>query len=90
MRAQTMVDVISIFVILTPCLLHHNNVGVTYARTSNFRMEPVRSIPLYFVVMHKFVITIIEAQICINTNTYCCWYKVQTTNSKGNKTCKCA
>jgi len=47
MRASTMANVIPIFVAPTPSLLHHNNVRVTYARTSNFRMEPVRSIPLY-------------------------------------------
>jgi hypothetical protein len=57
-----MVDVVPIFVALTPSLLHHNNVGVTYAGTSNFRMEQVRFVPLYFVVMPKSMITIIEVQ----------------------------
>jgi hypothetical protein len=51
MRAQTMVDVIPIFVGLAPNLLHHNNVGVTYVGTSNFKMELIRFILLYFVVM---------------------------------------
>jgi hypothetical protein len=41
MRAQTVVDVVPIFVALAQHLLG----------TSNFKMEPVRSIPLYFVAM---------------------------------------
>jgi hypothetical protein len=46
-----------IFVALAPNLFHHNNVGVTSVRTSNFKMELVRSIPLYFVAMpHSMVI----------------------------------
>jgi hypothetical protein len=52
-----MVDVIPIFVARVSNLLHHNNVGVTYPRTSNFIMEPIRSIPLYYVAMlHSMVI----------------------------------
>ncbi len=47
MRAQIMVDVVPISVAPTPSLLYHSNVGITYARTSNFRMEPVRLVPLY-------------------------------------------
>jgi hypothetical protein len=51
MRAQTMVDVVPIYVTPIPSLLHQNNIGVTYARTSNFQMEPIRFMPLYFVAM---------------------------------------
>jgi hypothetical protein len=51
MKAQIVVDVVLIFVTHAPNLLHHNNVGITYVGTSNFKMEPVRSIPLYFVAM---------------------------------------
>jgi hypothetical protein len=51
MRAQTMANVVLIFVAHVPNLLHHNNVGVTYPRTSYFKMELARSIPLYFVAM---------------------------------------
>jgi hypothetical protein len=51
MRAQTMVDVVLIYVAPTPSLLHQNNIEVTYARTSNFKMEPIRFMPLYFVAM---------------------------------------
>jgi hypothetical protein len=51
MRAQTMADVVPIFVAHVPSLLHQNNIGVTYAGTSNFKMEPVRSMSLYFVAM---------------------------------------
>jgi hypothetical protein len=46
-----MVDVTPIFVPLAPNLLHHNNVKVTCARTSNFRVELVISVPLYYVAM---------------------------------------
>jgi hypothetical protein len=52
------VEVVLIYVIHLPNLLHHNNVGVTYAGTSNFRMEPVRSVPLYFVAMLQSMVTI--------------------------------
>jgi hypothetical protein len=38
MRAQNVVDVIPIFIAPTPSLLHHNNIGVTYAGTSNFKI----------------------------------------------------
>jgi len=47
MRAQSMANIISIFVTPTPNLFHHNNVKGTYARTPNFKVEPIRSIPLY-------------------------------------------
>jgi hypothetical protein len=46
-----MADVIYIFVAPIPSLLHQNNIRITYARTSNFRMEPVKFVPLYFVAM---------------------------------------
>jgi hypothetical protein len=46
-----MVDVVPIYVDHVPSLLHHNNIGVTYVGTSNFKMEPIRSIPLYCVAM---------------------------------------
>jgi hypothetical protein len=32
-------------------ILQQNNIGVTYARASNFRMELIRSMPLYFVAL---------------------------------------
>jgi hypothetical protein len=51
MRAQTVVDVIPIYVAHVPSLLHQNNIGVTYVGTSNFRMEQVRFVPIYYVVM---------------------------------------
>jgi hypothetical protein len=44
-------NIIPISVALAPNLLHHNNVGITYVGASNFRMELVRSIPIYFVAM---------------------------------------
>jgi hypothetical protein len=46
-----MVDVVPIYVAPTPSLLHHNNVGVVYAGTSNLNMELVRFIPLYSMAM---------------------------------------
>ncbi len=51
MRIQTMANVVPIFVALVSNMLHHNNVGVTYPRTSNLRMEPIKYVPLYFVAM---------------------------------------
>jgi hypothetical protein len=51
MKVQTMADVIPIYVTPAPNLLHHNNVGLTYVGTSNFKMKLVRSIPLYYVAM---------------------------------------
>ncbi len=47
MRAQSMANIVPIFVTFAPKLFHHNNVRGTYARTSNFKVEPIRSIPLY-------------------------------------------
>jgi ABC-type phosphate/phosphonate transport system permease subunit len=46
-----MANVVCIFVVPIPSLLHQNNIGITYAWTSNFIMEVVRSMPLYFVAM---------------------------------------
>jgi hypothetical protein len=46
-----MANVVPIFVALIPTLLHENNIGTTYAGTSNFKMEPIRSMPLYYVGM---------------------------------------
>jgi hypothetical protein len=51
MKAQNVVDVIPIYVAPPQNLLHNNNIGVTYARISNFRMELIRFVPLYFMVM---------------------------------------
>jgi len=51
MRTQTMAHVIHVLVTPTPSPSHHNNVGITYPRTSNLRMQPVRSVPLYYVAM---------------------------------------
>jgi hypothetical protein len=46
-----MADIVPISRALAPNMLHHNSVGITCAGTSNFIMELVRSIPLYFVTM---------------------------------------
>jgi hypothetical protein len=54
MRIQNVANVIPI----TPSLLHHNNIGSTYVRTSNFIMEPGRSIPLHCMAMLQFMITV--------------------------------
>jgi hypothetical protein len=42
-------------------LLQQNNIGVTYVRTSNFRMELMIFLPLYYVVMPQSIITITKA-----------------------------
>jgi hypothetical protein len=49
MKAQIVADVIPI---LTLNMLHHNNVGIIYARASNLKMEPLKYVPLYFEKMH--------------------------------------
>jgi len=41
-------------------LLHQNNIGVTYAGPSNFGMELIRFVPLYFVAMVKSIIIVIK------------------------------
>jgi hypothetical protein len=46
-----MVDVIPISVVPVPSLLHQNNIGITYAGTSNFRLELIRFMPLYSTAM---------------------------------------
>ncbi len=61
MRAQTRVDVVSIYVTPIQSLLQQNNIGITYVETLNFRMQLRRFVPLYYVVMPQFIITIIEA-----------------------------
>jgi hypothetical protein len=58
-RVQIVVDVVLVFGALIPSLLHPNHIGVTYARTSNFRKEPVRFMPLYYMTIPQFLITVI-------------------------------
>ncbi len=60
MKAQTVEDVVPIFVALAPNLFHRNNVEVTYVGTSNFIMEPIRFVPLYFVVMPHSMLIVTE------------------------------
>jgi hypothetical protein len=61
MKAQIVVDVVLIYVAFTPNMFHHNNVGVIYVRTSNFRVELIRSVPLHSMAMSDFMVTITEA-----------------------------
>jgi len=61
MKAYTMANVAPISMTFTPNLFHHNNVRITYARISNFRLEPRRSIPLYFVAMPHSMIIVTKA-----------------------------
>jgi hypothetical protein len=42
MRAQTVANVVPIPIAPIPSLLHQNNIGVTYVKPTNFRMEPIR------------------------------------------------
>jgi hypothetical protein len=51
MRAQTRVDVVPIFVAHVQSLLQQNNIRITNLGTSNFRMELLKFVPLYFVAM---------------------------------------
>jgi hypothetical protein len=61
MKTKIVANVLPISIAPTPSLLHHNNVGVTYVGTSNFRMEPIRSIPLYYVAMLLSIIIVTKA-----------------------------
>jgi hypothetical protein len=65
MKTQIMADVIHVSVAPTPSLLHHNNVGITYLGTSSLRMEPVRSIPLYYVVTPQSMVIVTKAPFII-------------------------
>jgi hypothetical protein len=60
MRAQIVAYVILIYVALVQSLLHQNHIRVTYVGTSNFIMELVRFVPLFFVAMPQSVIIVIE------------------------------
>jgi hypothetical protein len=64
-----MADILLISVALTPNLLHHNNVGINYARASNFKMEQVRSIPLYFMAMFQSMVIVTEVSF-VTTPTH--------------------
>ncbi len=46
-----MAYVILISIAPIPSLSHQNNIGITYAWPSNFKMQPIKYVPLYFVVM---------------------------------------
>jgi len=46
-----MANIVLIFMAHVQNLLQQNNIRVTYAKISNFRMELVRSMPLYFVAL---------------------------------------
>jgi hypothetical protein len=60
MRAQIIADVVPIYIALAPSLLHTNNVGVIYPRTSNLRMELVTSVPSYYMAMPESMVIIIK------------------------------
>jgi len=60
-----MANVVPIFIAPTPSLLHHNNVGITYPRTSNLKMELLRVLPLYFMAMLQFKVIVIKAPYVI-------------------------
>ncbi len=55
-----MANVAPILVAPTPNMLHHNNVGITYAKTSNFRTKLVKFVPLYSMAMPRSMVIVIE------------------------------
>jgi hypothetical protein len=61
MKVQVVADVVPIFIAFVQSLLHQDNIGITYARTSNFKMELITSMPLYFEVMPQYIIIVNEA-----------------------------
>jgi hypothetical protein len=54
---------VPIFVTRVPNLLHHNNVGVTYLKTYNFKMELVIYVPLYFVAMPQSMVIVTKVHL---------------------------
>jgi len=56
MKARIMEDVVLVYIAPILSLLHQNHIGVSYASTSNFRMELVRFVPLYYVAMPQLTI----------------------------------
>jgi hypothetical protein len=64
-----MADIVPISVTLAPNMLYHNNVRITYARASNFKMELIRFVPLYFVAMLQTMVIVIEI-IFVTTPTH--------------------
>jgi hypothetical protein len=56
-----MVDVVLISIIPPPNMLHHNNVEAIYARISNFSVELVRFVSLYFVAIPHFMVIVTKA-----------------------------
>lgn len=55
-----MVDIIPISTVPITSLLHQNHIGISYVKISNFKMEPVRSMPLYPLTMPQSIIKVIE------------------------------
>jgi hypothetical protein len=55
-----MANIVPISIALAPNMLHHNNVGITYVGASNFRMELIIFVPLYFVAMLQSMVTVTE------------------------------
>jgi len=80
-------NVVFISIAPIPSLLHQNNIGVTYVGPSNFRMEPIRSMPLHFLVMPQFIITVIETLFISTPIHIANGVKSKPTNSKGNIIC---
>jgi len=46
-----MANVVPIYVAYVQSLLHQDNIGITYVGISNFKMELITYVPLYFVAM---------------------------------------
>ncbi len=55
-----MVDIIPISTVPITSLLHQNHIGISYVKISNFRMEPISSMPLYPLAMPQSIIKVIE------------------------------
>jgi hypothetical protein len=83
MKVKTGVNVI--FVVPIQSLLQQNNIGVTYARTSNFRMELVRFMPLYYVAMPQSIITITKAPFVLTLVTNVDGIKYRPHTPRGTK-----
>jgi hypothetical protein len=65
MKARIITNVEHVSIVLTPNLLHHNNVEVIYPGISKLRMEPIRSVKIYFVAMPQYMAIVIETPFII-------------------------
>jgi hypothetical protein len=63
---------------------------LNYLRTSNLRMEPIRSIPLYYVAMPRSMVIVTKAPFVIAPTHIVVNMKSKPQTLKEHTTCQCA